>query len=147
MPLALALVRGEQVTSRVPTWSGPLTRPVARWIPANWRPAALVTIKAVHTAIFASIGAAIALFAWDGLRQRPRRRSAWALATFLGESVLYLSNNQVCPLTPVAEDLGAERGAVADMFLPPWAARRIPVVGTSVAVAGLLLHAVALLRR
>ena len=53
----------------------------------------------------------------------------------------YLSNNQVCPLTPLAEHLGAERGAVADLLLPAWAARRIPVVAGSMALVALALNA------
>jgi hypothetical protein len=87
-------------------------------IPTQLRPAALTAIKAIHTVIFASIGAAIAPFVWDGARQRPGRRAAYALGLALGETAIYVSNNQVCPLMPLAEDLRAERGSVADM-LPP----------------------------
>lgn len=130
--------------TRDPAWSTPLTRPLGTLIRPAWRPGALFAIKAVHTVIFASIGAAIALFVWDALRQEPRRRSGYALAVVLGESAVYLSNNQVCPLTPLAEDLGAKRGAVVDMFLPAWAARRIPVVGTAATVFGAVLHVRAL---
>ena len=51
---------------------------------------------------------------------------------------MYVSNNQVCPLTPLAEELGAERGSVADIFLPGWLARRIPVLGGSALLVGLV---------
>jgi hypothetical protein len=130
---------------RRPAWSGLLTRPLGRRVPAPWRPAALATIKAVHTLIFASVGAAIALFVWDGIQQRAGRRAAYALGIALAESGVYLSNNQVCPLTPLAEDLGAERGAVVDMFLPGWAARSIPLVGSAALILGLVLNGRALL--
>lgn len=58
----------------------------------------------------------------------------------LAESVVFVSNNQVCPLTPLAEELGAERGSVVDIFLLDWAARRIPVVAGSAAVLALVLN-------
>jgi hypothetical protein len=83
---------------------------------------------------------AILLFAWDGLRERPGRRGAAALAVALGETAVYLSNNQVCPLTPLAEELGAESGSVVDIFLPGWLSRRIPLLGGSALVIGLVLN-------
>jgi hypothetical protein len=69
------------------------------------------------------------------------RRAAYALGIALAESGTYVSNNQVCPLTLLAEEFGAESGAVVDMFLPGWAARRIPQFGTAALVLGLLLSA------
>ena len=107
----------------------------------------LTGIKAVHTLIFASVGASILLFLIDGLRGRSGRRAAVTLTVALGESAVYLSNNQVCPLTPLAEELGAERGSVADIFLPDWASRRIPLVGGSALVIGLVLNLRPWLRR
>jgi hypothetical protein len=127
--------------TRRPAWSEPLTRPLGVLMPATWRPAALTAIKAIHTLIFASIGAAICLFVWDGIRQRPGRRAAYALGIALAESGIYVSNNQVCPLTPLAEEFGAKSGAVVDMFLPGWVARRIPLLGTAALLLGLLLNA------
>lgn len=133
--------------TRRPAWSEPLTRPLGRLVPVAWRPATLTAIKAIHTVIFASIGAAIALFVWDGVRQRPSRRGAYALGIAVAESGIYLSNNQVCPLTPLAEEFGAESGAVVDMFLPAWAARNIPLIGSAALALGLALNARALLAR
>lgn len=51
-----------------------------------------------------------------------------------------MSNNQVCPLSPLAEELGAESGSVTDIFLPDWISRRIPVIGGSVLIVGLILN-------
>jgi glutathione S-transferase len=117
-----------------------MTTGLAAFIPVGRRAAALDAIKALHTIIFASVGGAIGLFVWDGVRQRRGRRAAVALGIVLTESALYVSNNQVCPLTPLAEELGAERGSVADIFLPDWFSRRIPVVGGSMLVLGLVLN-------
>ena len=132
---------------RSPAWSQLLTRPAGRAIPAEWRPATLWSIKAIHTVLFASIGAAIALFVWDGLVGRPRRRTATALAIALGETAVYVSNHQVCPLTPLAEELGAASGSVVDIFLPDAVARRIPVVSGTAVVFGIALNLRALARR
>jgi hypothetical protein len=119
---------------------------MARWISAGWRSGALVAIKGIHTVIFFSVFAALVLTVWDGLRGRPGRRTALAGGVVLIESALYVSNNQVCPLTPLAEELGAERGSVVDMFLPAAVARQIPVVAGSSAVLSLALNARALAR-
>jgi len=126
--------------SRRALWSGGLTAPLATLIPVRRRSAALSLVKALHTIIFASVGGAIGLFVWDGLRRRPGRRAAVALGIVLAESAVYVSNNQVCPLTPLAEELGAERGSVADIFLPDWFSRRIPLFGGSALVVGLGLN-------
>ena len=133
--------------TREPIWSQLLTDPLARRTPPAWRPGVLTAIKGIHTAIFASVGAAIAVFVWDGLRQRPGRRAAAALGVAIAEAAIYASNNQVCPLTPLAEDLGAERGSVADIFLPDWASRRIPLVSVSALLIGLALNLNALRSR
>jgi deazaflavin-dependent oxidoreductase (nitroreductase family) len=126
--------------ARIPAWSGVLTAPLAALIPARRRPLVLTAIKATHTAIFFSIAAAIGVTVWDGARGRPSRRTAIAGGVVIGESAVYLSNNQVCPLTPLAEHLGARRGSVVDIFLPGWVARRIPLVAGGAAVTALALN-------
>jgi hypothetical protein len=105
------------------------------------RPAALVAIKGIHTAIFASVGAALVAFVAEGLHGRAGRRAVLALSVVLGETAVYVSNNQVCPLTPVAEELGAASGSVADLFLPDGVSRRIPLISGSTLVVGILLFA------
>jgi hypothetical protein len=125
---------------RQPLWSGPLTSLLAGRIPESSRPAALTAIRAFHTAIFASVAAAVLLALWDGARCRPRARTGIAGATVAVESAIYLSNNQVCPLTPLAERLGADNGAVADLFLPAPVARLIPLIAGSAAVVALVLN-------
>lgn len=132
---------------RRPRWSGVITRPLARVVPAGWRPGVVAGIKGLHTVLFVGIGAAIVVFVWDGLRGRPGRRAATAFGIAMAESAVYVSNNQVCPFTPLAEELGAQDGAVADLFLPDWASRRIPVVSTGAVLVGIALNLRALLAR
>jgi hypothetical protein len=109
--------------------------------------ARLTAVKAVHTAIFAGVGAAVALMVWDGLRQQASRRTLAAAAVALGETVVYVGNGFTCPLTPIAEDLGAERGSVADIYLPGWFAQRLPAIAGTALVAGLALDAMAIVRQ
>ena len=125
---------------RKPLWSGAITVPLAGLIPRDRRQEALVAIKAIHTAIFASIAGATLLALWDGIHGSPRRRTAIAGGMVIVETAFYVSNNQVCPLTPLAEEVGAERGSVVDLFLPAWVASRIPAVAGSVAVLALALN-------
>lgn len=120
---------------------------MARRIPEAWRHRTLAIIKGIHTAIFFSIFAAVVVTVWDGLRGRPGTRTAIAGAAVLLESALYVSNNQVCPLTPLAEEFGADRGSVVDLYLPAGVARRIPLVAGSSATLALVLNLRALLRR
>lgn len=136
--------KAPSATAREPTWSGYLTRPMLRRIPAARRNEALVAIKGVHTVIFFSVFAAVLLTLWDGIRGTPHRRTATAGGVVLIESALYVSNNQVCPLTPLAEELGAERGSVVDLFLPASVAKQIPLVAGSAAVLAAVLNVRAL---
>jgi hypothetical protein len=128
------------MTGRRPVWSQVVTTPLAAAIPVRRRPGAVRAIKAVHTAIFVSIGGLILLFAWDGIRGRPRRRAAIAAGLALTETAVFVSNNLVCPLTPLAEQLGSASGSVTDIYLPDWLSRRIPLVSGSVLVLGLVLN-------
>ena len=93
------------------------------------------------------MASAILIALWDGLRARPQYRTAVAGGMVAAEAALYVSNNQVCPLTPLAEELGAARGSVVDMFLPDWAAKRIPLVASTASLLALMLNVSALMRQ
>jgi hypothetical protein len=132
---------------REPVWSAVLTDPVARHVPVGWRPASLAAIKVAHTAVFFSVLSMIVLLTWDGLRGRPRRRTAIALGIAVTETAIFASNNQVCPLSPLAESLGASRGSVTDIFLPEPLSRRIPVLSGGLLAVGIVLNLLAFLGR
>jgi hypothetical protein len=125
---------------REPVWSEVLTRPLAGRIPDAWRPGALTAIKVAHTAIFFSVLTMILLVTWDGMRGRPRRRTALALGAALAETAIYGSNNLVCPLSPLAESLGASSGSVSDIFLPDQVSRRIPLIAGGTLCLGIVLN-------
>ena len=136
-----------QRSARRPLWSAAITRPLASRVPRTWRRALLVIIKLIHTFAFFSISAMIALVVWDGIRAQPRRRTLAAAAVAVGESAVYGSNNLVCPLTPLAEELGAASGTITDIYLPQWLSLRVPLFGGGALIVGVGLNVLAILRR
>ena len=57
-----------------------------------------------------------------------------------GESLVYMANGFRCPLTQVAEHLGAKRGSVTDLYLPRWLARNLPAIHVPLIVLAAFLH-------
>ena len=114
-----------------------LTRPIATRMPEDRRRLVLRAIKAVHTAAFALIACCIAVFTCDAIRGRGGRRSLLPAGITIAETLIYGSNNLVCPLTPLAEELGAETGTVTDLYLPRAVSDRIPLLGGSALLVGL----------
>lgn len=117
-----------------------MTARLATVIPLRCHGATLALIKWIHTAVFLSVASLIVLVAWDGATRRASRRTRVAATVALAEAAVYASNNQVCPLTPLAEDLGADNGSVTDILLPIWISRRIPLVSSAVLVLGIVLN-------
>jgi hypothetical protein len=108
--------------------------------------ALLLAIKLVHTIAFGVIAASIGVVLADGLRGRPSARTGVAAAIAIGECAVYAANGFVCPLTPLAERYGAERGSVSDIFLPDVVARNLAWIATPMLVTGLVLNARAVAR-
>ncbi len=96
-------------------------------------------VKAIHTAIFAAFAAAVLHVFAAGVLDRRSRWTAPAVVLVLGESVVFFGNGWRCPLTGLAESLGAESGRVTDIFLPRWFADRIPQIFTPPFVVGLAM--------
>ena len=120
---------------RQPSCSQGRTHPPPR---PPWRSGAVVGIKLVHSAIFLVNSAAIAHIFVAGIRDRPSRWTGPALAVALAESAVFVANRGRCPLTGLAERLGAESGGIADIFLPHWCADRIPQLCTPPLLIGVL---------
>jgi hypothetical protein len=113
----------------------------------GWRRAGVIGVKLVHTAAFFAIGACLIDFACSALRGRSDRRAAASGAVVTAEALVYAANGFRCPLTTVAERLGAEHGSVADIYLPPWLEQHLPLITGPVFAGAVLLHARTLLRR
>ena len=125
---------------RAPSWSDRLTAPIARHIPRSLAPRRGRGDQGDPHRCLSLIASLVAVVAVDGLRQDPRRRTALAAAVGVSEAFVYVSNNQVCPLAPLAVELGAQSGTVTDIFLPDWVSRRVPLVSGTMLVVGLILN-------
>lgn len=101
-------------------------------------------IKFVHTIIFWILSLCVLFSLFSGISGRISSWTWVAVSLVLVESVVLIVSGWTCPLTRLAEHLGTERGAVADIFLPKWFADRIfPICGTTYGVAmGILLFRV-----
>jgi len=107
---------------------------------------AVAALRTVHTAIFLVELASICWLVVSGLLGRRDRTVALAAGAVAAEAAVFLWNDQICPLTPLTERLGATRGAVSDIFLPDVIARTIPVWSSLLVALGALLHARSALR-
>ena len=101
---------------------------------------ALVALKSVHTLIWFSVEAALSYVIYSGLRGRSDRRAAIAGALVAGETAIFLANGARCPLTGLAESLGAESGSVTDLYLPRWLAHNLPAIHVPIVILGVYLH-------
>ena len=88
----------------------------------------LLGVKAVHTFVWFIVEAAMVYVIGAGLRGRTDRRVAIASGIVAAESLVFTVNGFRCPLTTMAESLGAEDGAVTDIFLPRWFAKSLPMI-------------------
>lgn len=120
---------------------------IGRLAAPRWRRRGLVAVKGTHTLIWFSVEASLAYLLHAGFANRSDRRAAVAGAVVAAESLIFLGNGARCPLTGLAESLGAERGSVTDIYLPRWLARSLPAIHVPlVALAG-VLHARNILKR
>jgi hypothetical protein len=106
----------------------------------------LAAIRAVHTVAWASIEACVGYLLWSGATGRSDRRAAVAAAVVTGECLVFAADGFRCPLTQLAEDAGAPRGSVTDIYLPRWFARSLPAIHLPVLVLIVWLHRRALRR-
>ena len=113
----------------------------APWLRRDpWRGAALVAIKVAHSFIFFSEELSVGYLLYAGLTKRQYRTTALAAAAVAAEGAIYLGNGRRCPLTDVAEALGAALGSVTDIYLPRWIAARIFTYNAPLVVVAALLH-------
>jgi hypothetical protein len=88
-------------------------------------------VKLVHTLIFAVLSACVIYIVISGSINRITLWTWVAIVAIVIEGLVLAGSGGRCPLTAVAERLGASDGSVADIFLPRWFADRIfPICGT-----------------
>ena len=97
-------------------------------------------VKLIHTLIFWLLSACVLYVLYTGIADHITTWTWVAVGLVLLESVILAASGWTCPLTLLAERLGAVRGSVTDIFLPRWFADRIfPICGTTYAVALLVI--------
>jgi hypothetical protein len=88
-------------------------------------------VKLVHTLIFAVLSGCVLYILASGAFNRITPWTWVAVVAIVIEGLVLAASGGKCPLTAVAERLGASDGSVADIFLPRWFADRIfPICGT-----------------
>jgi hypothetical protein len=100
----------------------------------------LTAIKVVHTVAWFSIESCMLYVLYAGFARRSDRRAAIAAGVLAGESLVYAADGFRCPLTSLAERLGARRGSVTDIYLPEWLARNLPAIHVPLIVLAAFLH-------
>jgi hypothetical protein len=100
----------------------------------------LRVIKAFHTAIWLSVETAFGYLIVSGITKRSHRLVVGSAAVVAAETVIYVANGFRCPLTELAQSLGAESGSVTDLYLPRWLARSLPVIHAPLVLLALYLH-------
>jgi hypothetical protein len=103
--------------------------------------AALRAVKAIHTLAWFAIEACMVYVLYAGFARRSDRRVGIAAAVVAAESLIFAGNGFRCPLTPLAERLGAERGSVTDIYLPRWFAHYLPAIHVPLIGLAGFLHA------
>jgi len=111
------------------------------------RRATLAAVKLVHTLVWFSIECCMIYVLWAGFRRRSGRRAAIAAGVVASESLVFAANGFRCPLTQVAERVGAERGSVTDIYLPRWFAHNLPAIHVPLIMLAAYLHGRNLRRR
>lgn len=122
----------------------PARRPVLRaapWLLRDpWHGAALVAIRVVHSLVFFAEEASVGYLLYASLAKRQGRAAAIAAGAIAAESAIYFANGQHCPLSGLAEDLGADHVSVTDIYLPRWIAMRIFTYNAPLVAVAALLH-------
>jgi Family of unknown function (DUF6544) len=105
------------------------------------RRTALTAVKLTHTLIWFSIESCMAYVLWAGFTRRSDRRAVVAAGVVAGETVVFAANGFRCPLSRVAERIGAKSGSVTDIYLPRWFAGNLPAIHLPLIVLAGYLHA------
>jgi hypothetical protein len=108
---------------------------------------AAVGVKAVHSLIYFSIEFCMGYLIYTGLKGREDRRTTIAAGVVAGECLIFVGNRCRCPLTGVAEALGAVSGSVTDIYLPGFLAANLVPIHVPLLALALCLHARNFLRR
>jgi hypothetical protein len=100
----------------------------------------LFVVRAVHSAVFWIELCEIGWLVITGLTGRRDRSVAVAAGLVAVEGAVWLANDRICPLTPLAECYRALSGSVSDIWLPDVVARTIPLWSIPLVGMASVLH-------
>lgn len=78
---------------------------------------------------------------YAGFARRSDRRAAIAGGVVASETLIFAANGFRCPLTQLADRLGATHAGVTDIWLPKWFAHNLPAIHTPLIALTVYLHA------
>ena len=96
-------------------------------------------VKAVHSLIFFVMTACILYVLYSGLFDRVGWWTLIVIVLVVVEGAALALNRGRCPLTTLAEDMGAEDGSITGIFLPRWLADRVFIIWGVTFVAACVL--------
>lgn len=96
-------------------------------------------IKFVHSFIFFLMTACILYVLYSGLFNRVGWLTLISIVLVVVEGIALAINRWRCPLTTLAENMGAEDGSVTGIFLPRWLAKRAFIIWTGVFLGACVL--------
>ena len=101
---------------------------------------AIKVTKAVHFLAWFFVESCVLYLVYAGFAGRSGRRAAIAAGVVAGETLVFAVNGFRCPLTDIAERLGAEHGSVTDVYLPGRLAHSLPAVHAPLLLMAAYLH-------
>jgi hypothetical protein len=96
-------------------------------------------VKFVHSFFFFLMTVCILYVLYSGLFNRVNVLTWIAIVLVIGEGLALAINRGRCPLTTLAENMGAEDGSVTGIFLPRWLAKRVFHIWPVVFLGGCIL--------
>jgi hypothetical protein len=85
-------------------------------------------VKVVHSFFFFLMTACILYVLYSGVFNRVGWLTVVAIVLVIAEGSALALNGGRCPLTTLAENMGAEDGSVTGIFLPQWLADKVFVI-------------------
>ncbi|MFD0863817.1 hypothetical protein ACFQ1M_16495 [Sungkyunkwania multivorans] len=99
----------------------------------------LLTIKLVHTVIWAFFVAIIFYILYSGLTNTVNTYTWIGIGLIIGEGIVLLLFKMYCPLTVLARNFSDSQKDNFDIFLPNWLAKHNKLIFTTIFVVGFVL--------
>ena len=100
---------------------------------------ALITVKIVHTVIWAVLASAVIYVFYSGLFNSITTYTWIAISMVIVEGLILLLFKWTCPLTVIARKYSDSPRDNFDIYLPNWLARHNKVIFTTIFLLGLVL--------